>query len=92
MYRYKMLYTFSGNLVHLVTLDVSHNNITSIPHGKSSRTIEISISFVFCNAGLINAPAFSQDFAPWVFHQISCFISLFGKFKLHGKNVLEEKN
>lgn len=91
MYRYKMLYTFSGNLVHLVTLDVSHNNITSIPHGKSSRTIEISISF-FRIAGLIIAPAFSQDFAPWVFHQTSCFIIFFGMFKLHGKNVLEEKN
>ena len=81
MYRYKMLYTFSGNLVHLVTLDVSHNNITSIPHGKSSRTIEISISFVFCNAGLINVLAFSQDFAPWVFHQTSYFI-IFLRYKL----------
>lgn len=80
-----MLYTFSGNLVHLVTLDVSHNNITSIPHGKSSRTIEISIS-LFCNAGLMY----------WHFPKILLFVFFIRPalllFILESLNVLEEKN
>lgn len=44
--KYIILFLISGHLVHLVTLDVSHNNIGSIPRGNLFFPAFISLTLI----------------------------------------------